>query len=321
LIIHTVWGYISSLSIGPIIFVILTKYGFNIIKPLLNISLTKEIEEFILKLLPEYIVKQYNQFKDNPYIQKGLKILTYLRHKSDSYKLESMKNFYYKDMILKDNAIILRKSYLDVPKEFSLALKEVLREKVYFIYDVDDNSINIQKKNSALVNTIFYIENYEIKIKSGNKELIEYIHKEQTQLNNELDKLLVFLNKDPTYPLIYYLKDSSDDIKIINDKFDYLTQLKQTILRDEMLGIKPETAIDTSQPKSDQLEVVTKELSAAELRRQKVLSNSADRMKQIMGQKIPKHNAGKNIMNKSKLKKNRINNKCSKKKYKNEFYL
>ena len=135
-------------------------------------------------------------------------------------------------------------------------------------------------------------------------------------MNNELDKLLVFLNKDPTYPLIYYLKDLSDDIKIINDKFDYLTQLKQTISRDEMTAIKPKTAINISQLKSDQLEVVTNGPTKAQLRNQRILSNAMGRMSKIMGEKekIHKHNGGKHIMNKSKFKKNRINNKCSQKK-------
>jgi hypothetical protein len=103
-------------------------------------------------------------------------------------------------------------------------------------------------------------------------------------LNIELDKLLSLLIIDPTYRLIYYLNDSSDDIKIINQKFDNLLQLKQRKLHDEMLGIKTQTdivkftkPIDESKPKSDQV----MKPAELELRSQQILDDAFDVLFQL----------------------------------------
>lgn len=319
-IVHFLWGYISSYSLGFIILAIIAKSGINLISPLLNSSVSLEIQQIILNILPEYVKKQIDEFKHNPYIQKALKIFRYINDKSQTYKLENIKNFYYKDMILKDDVVILRKSYLEIPKEFYVELKKVLLEKVNFMYNIEDKNITILKKNNKSRNTIFYIENSEIKIKNGDLTQIENIHTEQKQLNIELDKLLSLLIKDPLYRVIYYLNDTSDDIKIIKEKSDNLLQLIQRKLTDEMLGkMKEDSVVESIKPidetKSDPqiVPVVSAEvgLSKVELRRQKILEKGTDRMGKIMGIKQLASQGG---MYKNKSKKKIINNKFSRKK-------
>jgi len=321
LIAKFIWGYISSYSLGAIILAIISRYGINLLSPILNSSVSSEIQQLILNLLPEYVKKQINEFKDKPYIQKALKIFKYIYDKNQLYKLQNIKNYYYKDMILKDDGVILRKSYLKIPKEFNLALKKFLIEKVNFMYNIEDQNITILKKNNQSGNTIFYIENSEIKIKSGDLTHIEYIHAEQKQLNQELDKLLILLIKDPLYRLIYYLNDSSDDIKMINDKYDHLLQMKQRKLQDEMLGINKQYSvieyikpIEQNEPKTEPVVLAEDALLIAEKRKRKILDRAADRMERIMGiKKLPleggmyKNKSKKKIINSKFSRKNRIN--------------